>query len=166
MFWKSCVLDVLLSKKIVLEICQECKVMLGSVVVSLKSMCQTEEALLHYPLIGSTVTPFFPVLMGEVNKVPEWVISDGFSIFYGLCGLKYNFWQAVKTTALVLSYKAVLSNVTSRGQQDDRKIHYTIVTKWTFIKINTVILDSPIPPKVRLSLEILEDKLFLPSNNS
>lgn len=85
---------------IVLEIFQECEVMLGSLVVSLTSMCQIEEALLHYPRIGSTVTPFFPMLMGEVKKVPEWVLPNGFSIFYGLCGLKYKFWQTIKTTAL------------------------------------------------------------------
>lgn len=129
MFWKSCVLDVLLSKKIVLEICQECKVMLGNLVVSLTSMCKTEEALLHYPLDWFNSYSFFPMLMGEVNKVPEWVLPNGFSIFYDLCRLKYNFWQAVKTTALGLRYKAVLSNFTGRGQQDGRKIHYTIVTK-------------------------------------
>jgi|688.fasta_scaffold913741_1 hypothetical protein len=89
MFWKSCVLWMsyclrrllMQNSVIVIEIFQECEVMLGSLVVCLTSMCQIEEALLHYPRICSTVTPFFPMLMVEVMKVPEWVLPNEFSIF-------------------------------------------------------------------------------------
>jgi hypothetical protein len=112
MFMKSCVLEVLLSRKtlnvkfiiIVLEMCQECKVMFGSLVVSLTSMCQIGKALLNYTLIGSTVTPFIHMLMDAVKKVPDPgnVLSlMDLKKFYGLCGLKYNLWQAVQTNALV-----------------------------------------------------------------
>jgi hypothetical protein len=147
MFLKSCVLWMsycprrllMQNSVIVLEIFQECEVMLGSLVVCLTSMCQIEEALPHYPRIGSTVTPFFPCWWVKWRKFLNGFSLMNFPFFYGFCGLKYKCWQAVKTTALCLSVKAVLSNFTGRGQQGGRKIHYTIVTKWTFIKINTVI---------------------------
>lgn len=99
MFMKSCVLEVLLSRKtlnakfiiIVLEMFQECKVMFGSLVVSLTSMCQIGKALLNYTLIGSTVTPFIHMLMDAVeesSRSRQWALPDGFKNFLWFMRIK------------------------------------------------------------------------------
>ncbi len=80
-------------------------VLYGGGSFSLTCMCHIDQALLHYTLIGSSITPLLITLMDEVRKVPDpgnrFFFKDH-TYFSGLCESKYKLWQAVRKSNLGL----------------------------------------------------------------
>lgn len=100
---------------------------------SLTSHCQIAQALLHYSLLGSSVSAIFPQLCNELVKVPDpgngFFLMD-FPFFAGLTGFKYNLWKAVKTTDLGKCYKAMITNfhIAPPGPNGEQRRYLTLET--------------------------------------
>jgi hypothetical protein len=71
------------------------------------SLCQVAQGLLHYRLMGSSVSPFFDdyssLLMNSCDPAFGYFLMDH-PMAAGMAGFQYNLWNCVKKTSLGIKY--------------------------------------------------------------
>ncbi|AJG39238.1 RNA-dependent RNA polymerase [Huangpi Tick Virus 2] len=91
---------------------------------SLVSFCQYSQMLLHYVLLGMTVSPVFLEFMCSAREYMDpalgfFLMDPPFSP--GLCGFKYNLWVACRKGRLGLKYRYFLNIMDGLATPEEKK---------------------------------------------
>nr|WAK75643.1 MAG: RNA-dependent RNA polymerase [Kaisodi virus] len=94
---------------------------------SLVTFCQYSQMLLHYVLLGMTVSPVFLEFMSSACEYMDPAL--GFFLMDppfapGLCGFKYNLWQACRKGRLGIKYRHFLKIMEGYSSPDEKKEHW------------------------------------------
>ncbi|AFH08732.1 RNA polymerase [Grand Arbaud virus] len=132
----------------------------GGASFSLVTFCQFGQLLLHYTLLGMTVSPLFLEYIKLVSEIKD--PSLGYFLMdhpfgSGLSGFKYNVWIAVQNSALGARYRSLLEAIASADGESSKKTLDT-TTSGTFVQ-STIIRFGD-----RKKWQRLVDRLNLPNN--
>ncbi|QLA47029.1 L [Sunday Canyon virus] len=127
---------------------------------SLVSFCQYGQLILHYTLLGMTVSPLFLEYIKMVSEIKDPAL--GFFLMdhpfgSGLSGFKYNVWIAVQNSLLGSRYRALLEAIEDDLTEQPKKTLDT-TTSGTFVQ-STIIRFGD-----RKKWQRLVDRLGLPDD--
>ncbi|BAA01590.1 RNA polymerase [Uukuniemi virus] len=127
---------------------------------SLVSFCQFGQLLLHYTLLGMTVSPLFLEYIKLVSEIKD--PSLGYFLMdhpfgSGLSGFKYNVWVAVQNSILGSRYRSLLEAIQNSDSAAPKKTLDT-TTSGTFVQ-STIIRFGD-----RKKWQRLVDRLNLPED--